>query len=50
MSDEAKTKISISLSGIKKNMKVLTCPHCAKEGKGGNMTRYHFNNCKYIKD
>lgn len=23
-----------------------TCPHCNKTGKGGNMTRYHFNNCK----
>lgn len=22
------------------------CPHCGLEGKGGNMTRYHFNNCK----
>ena len=23
-----------------------TCPHCNKEGSGGNMTRYHFNNCR----
>lgn len=25
------------------------CPYCGKEGSGGNMTRYHFNNCK-LKD
>jgi hypothetical protein len=23
-----------------------TCPHCGKVGKGGNMLRYHFDNCK----
>lgn len=23
------------------------CPHCNLIGKGPNMTRYHFNNCKY---
>jgi hypothetical protein len=23
-----------------------TCPHCGKTGKGPNMTRYHFSNCK----
>lgn len=23
-----------------------TCPYCGLEGKGGNMTRYHFDNCK----
>lgn len=22
------------------------CPYCNKSGKGSNMTRYHFNNCK----
>ena len=24
----------------------VTCPHCSKVGKGPNMTRYHFDNCK----
>lgn len=24
----------------------FTCPHCNKTGKGVNMKRYHFNNCK----
>jgi len=23
------------------------CPYCYKEGRGGNMKRYHFDNCKY---
>ena len=27
--------------------KIKKCPHCGKEGSGGNMTRYHFDNCKY---
>lgn len=24
----------------------VTCPHCSKSGKGPNMNRYHFENCK----
>ena len=27
--------------------KIIKCPFCGTEGDGGNMTRYHFNNCKY---
>jgi len=61
MSEEQKRKISKTLMGTKKSeetrrkiskaMKGRTyptvkCPHCGKEGKGGAMTRYHFNNCK----
>lgn len=23
-----------------------TCPYCGFVGAGGNMTRYHFDNCK----
>lgn len=26
-----------------------TCPHCGKVGSGGNMKRYHFDNCKKVK-
>ena len=26
-----------------------TCPHCNKIGKGPNMKRYHFDNCKLNK-
>lgn len=25
---------------------LVKCPHCGSEGSGGNMTRYHFENCK----
>lgn len=32
----------------KRNMKTVTCPHCGKAGSGGNMTRYHFDNCKHL--
>ena len=28
-------------------IKQVTCPHCGKIGGGGNMSRYHFNNCKH---
>lgn len=27
-------------------LKEKTCPHCGLTGKGGNMARYHFDNCK----
>lgn len=32
--------------GQTRTLKLVKCPHCGKEGKGGNMTRYHFSNCK----
>ena len=46
--EEMKNKNSKSNKGIKKNMKTKKCPHCGKEGKGPNMSRYHFDNCKSI--
>ncbi|MCD6436177.1 MAG: hypothetical protein J7L15_07295, partial [Clostridiales bacterium] len=33
--------------GWKIGMRESTCPHCNKTGTGGNMKRYHFNNCKH---
>jgi hypothetical protein len=33
--------------GKKKNLTTVKCPHCDKTGKGPNMNRYHFNNCKF---
>lgn len=31
-----------------KNKPVTSCPHCNKQGQeGSNMTRYHFDNCKF---
>ena len=29
-----------------KKLIISTCPHCNKTGGGGNMKRYHFDNCK----
>jgi group I intron endonuclease len=44
--EEQKQKISQSLKGKVKILKLVVCPHCNLEGRGSNMTRYHFNNCK----
>jgi hypothetical protein len=35
-----------ALKDAKAKEPIKTCPHCGLEGKGPNMTRYHFNNCK----
>jgi hypothetical protein len=35
---------------LKALTKEYTCPHCNKVGKGSNMKRYHFNNCKFLKN
>lgn len=42
LTEEHKANIRIS----KSNMPITICCYCGKEGKGGNMTRYHFDNCK----
>lgn len=34
------------MKGRTRNLKVVECPRCGFRGKGGNMTRYHFDNCK----
>lgn len=31
----------------KKQFELVTCPHCGKQGKGGNMKRYHFDECSF---
>ena len=35
-----------ALKQAKANEPVRNCPHCQVTGKGANMTRYHFDNCK----
>ena len=47
---ETRMKMSKALKGLPGNLghkytKVI-CPHCKKKGGGGNMKRYHFDNCK----
>lgn len=40
------TKAKMSIKAKERFSKPLICPHCGKEGFGGNIYRYHFNNCK----
>lgn len=35
-----------ALKDAKKRQPTVECPHCGVIGKGPNMTRYHFRNCK----
>lgn len=44
--DDSKLLMSISRKGKSKILKEVQCIHCNIIGKGPNMTRYHFNNCK----
>ena len=41
------TKSNIRRTGKSLIMKTKECPHCGMVGKGGNMTRYHFDKCKH---
>jgi hypothetical protein len=36
----------MKLSEAMLNLPIIKCPYCNICGKGSNMTRYHFNNCK----
>lgn len=45
-SKQLKERLSQSQKGKKHMLKEVVCPHCGKIGKGPNMTRYHFENCK----
>ena len=40
---EYRTKLSEACKGKRE---VVQCPHCEVSGGGGNMRRYHFDNCK----
>jgi len=41
-----KEQLSKSLKGKEKNLKLKICPHCGLEGRGPNMSRYHYDKCK----
>jgi hypothetical protein len=47
-SEETKQKMSAVRKGVTKTLNLVVCPHCNKSGKGGNMTRYHFDNCQTL--
>lgn len=38
-----RSKLSEACKGKRE---IVTCPHCQISGGGGNMRRYHFDNCK----
>jgi len=44
---ESRQKGGFNNKGNTYNIQTKTCPYCNLVGKGSNMTRYHFNNCKY---
>jgi len=46
MSIDARAKMSKVRTG--KIHKLVTCPHCGKEGGDNNMYRYHFEKCKTL--
>jgi hypothetical protein len=41
---------NISLTMSKTNSTIVQCPHCGKNGGHINMKRYHYDNCKKIKE
>jgi len=45
-SEESKNKMRKS----RNNLPDMTCPHCDKTGKPAGMRRWHFNNCKALKE
>lgn len=50
MTKEQKQKLRKPKSttiNMKKPKKLIICPHCNLEGGSSNMTRYHFDNCKF---
>ena len=49
-SEETKRKISEASSRPRKKNTIVECPHCRKIGGSSGMTRYHFDNCKTIKN
>lgn len=45
-SEETRARMKISAQNRKYESKI--CPHCGKEGKGPNMSRYHFEKCRTL--
>lgn len=47
LSEETKQKISKNGTGRRYTQTKVVCPYCNREGGKANMTRHHFDNCKY---
>ncbi len=48
LSEETKNKMSKAKKGVP--FRKVTCPHCGKIGGAATMPRWHFNNCKQLKE
>jgi hypothetical protein len=47
--DETKAKISAAASVQARNVqRIVTCPHCGKQGGAGTMPRWHFDRCRML--
>jgi hypothetical protein len=47
-SKETKLKMSIAAKKWQENKPIIKCPHCNTQSTNkGNMSRWHFDNCKY---
>lgn len=46
LTPEQRAEMKLKQDAAKQNYPLRTCPHCGTQGKGGNMTRYHFDGCK----
>jgi hypothetical protein len=47
LSEETRQKISNNGKGRRYSQPKVICPHCKKEGGKANMSRHHFEYCKY---
>lgn len=45
---QSKEHIAKRIAAMPKHHEKKTCPNCGLVGAGGNMIRYHFNNCKKL--
>jgi hypothetical protein len=45
-----RTELAQRMIGVPRPQETLICPHCNKAGGRSNMKRYHFENCKVIKN
>lgn len=48
LTDEQRAEMKRKQDLAKRSYVIQTCPHCNTQGKGGNMKRYHFDNCKHV--
>lgn len=48
-SEEEKAEIQRKLTAGKQNYQIQICPHCEIQGRGGNMKRFHFDNCRSLR-